>query len=210
MSDRDPAALNAIVEAEQLRERGLARVLGSGPVVLEIGFGRAELLVDLAQQRPDASFLGVEVSRKRVAKAGRRVERAELANVRLVHATAEFLLERVLPESCIAECWINFPDPWPKKRHWKRRLFQSGLLAQLVRVLEPGAALHVATDHAGYAEWIDEALAAVSELENRNAPAPWSDKRPARRETGFESQWLAEGRRIAYFEYFRCDPGGRR
>jgi tRNA (guanine-N7-)-methyltransferase len=201
VSDRDPAALAVLVEAELLHERGLAAVLGPPPIVLEIGFGRAELLIDLAARQPERCFLGVEVSRKRVAKAARRVERSELGNVKLVHAPAEYLLERVLPPDVIGECWINFSDPWPKKRHHKRRLFQPAFLALLARVMQPGARLHAATDHAGYAEWIAEALAVTPQLENLAAPAPWSETPPERRVTSYEAQWLAEGRRIAYFEY---------
>ncbi len=203
MSDRDPPALGPTVETEALREFGLERCVGPRPVVLEIGFGRAELVLDLAEAHPEQRFLGVEASRKRVAKAARRVESRGLGNVKLVHAPAEYLLERVLVAESIAECWINFPDPWPKKRHFKRRLFQPGFVAQLARVLEPGARLHVATDHAGYAEWIHRALRDCPELENRSAPAQWSDQSPPRCQTGYEAEWLAEGRHIAYFEYSR-------
>jgi tRNA (guanine-N7-)-methyltransferase len=203
VSGRDPAALAPTVEAEALHELGLERCVGPRPVVLEIGFGRAELVLDLAEDDPERRYLGVEVSRRRVAKAARKIERRGLANVKLVHAPAEYLLERVLREGSIAECWINFPDPWPKKRHFKRRLFQPRLVAWLARILEPGARLHAATDHAGYAEWIHDVLSASPEFENLNAPAPWSDCPPPRRETGYEAEWLAEGRRIAYFEYRR-------
>ncbi len=190
-----------MVESEALRERGLASVLGPPPVVLEIGFGRAELLIDLAARQPGCRFLGVEVSRKRVAKAARRVERSELANLKLVHAPAEYLLERVLGEDLVGECWINFPDPWPKKRHHKRRLFQPAFLALLSRVMQPGARLHAATDHPGYAEWIAETLAGARQFENLAAPARWLDTPPERCVTSYEAQWLAEGRRIAYFEH---------
>ena len=203
MSDLDPAALAPVLEAEALRERGPAACLGPGPLVLEIGFGRAELLLDLALAHPDTHFLGVEVSRKRVAKAAKKVARLGLENVRLVHAPAEYLLERALPPSCVAECWINFSDPWPKKRHFKRRLFQAPLLALLARALEHGARLHAATDHAGYAAWIHDVLSAAPDFENLNAPDAWTARRPERRLTSYEAEWLAEGRRIAYFEYCR-------
>jgi tRNA (guanine-N7-)-methyltransferase len=203
VSATNSPALEVAVEAEALRERGLAAIVGPPPIVLEIGFGRAELVIDLARTQPERRFLGLEVSRKRVVKAARRVERAELVNLKLVHGPAEYLLERVLQPASIAECWINFPDPWPKKRHFKRRLFQPATVARLARVLEPGALLHAATDHMGYAEWIDEILSKVPEIENTHAPAAWSDERPGRRETGYEAEWLAEGRHIAYFDYRR-------
>ena len=203
MSGRDPAPLAAQLESEALAREGLGPLVGPPPLVLEIGFGRAELLIGLAEARPGVPFLGVEVSRKRVFKAARRIERRELSNVKVVHATAEYLLERVLPPASVCECWINFPDPWPKKRHWKRRLFQAPFLERLSGVLAPGAALYAATDHLDYAEWIHEALSAAPGLENRAAPTRWFDQRPERPETSYETQWLAEGRRIAYFEYRR-------
>ena len=192
-----------MLELEALFARGLEVCVGAPPIVLEIGFGRAELIMDLAEQHPEQAFLGVEVSRKRVAKAGARVERRGLANLRLVHAPAEYLLERVLPSACVAECWINCPDPWPKKRHFKRRLLRATVLAQLARVLVPGALLHVCTDHEGYRDWIAHALAGEARLENLHAPRAWSKEPPERRETAYEAEWRAEGRSLAYFDYRR-------
>jgi len=193
--------LTPVLEAEALRERGLRACLGDRPVVMDVGFGRAELLLELAANDPERVYLGVEVSRKRVAKAARRVLRAELENLRLVHATAEFMVERVLPKDSIAECWINFSDPWPKKRHFKRRLSQRRVVDGLGRALAPGAILHVATDHAGYADWIAEVFERAPGLQNLHAPHACSRDRPERPITGYEAEWLAEGRIIAYFEY---------
>ncbi len=204
MSDPSVARLEPVqLEAEELAERGLADCVGPPPIVLEVGFGRAELIMDLAEESPERAFLGVEVSRKRVAKAAARVERRGLANVRLVNAPAEYLLERVLPAACVSECWINCPDPWPKKRHFKRRLLRADVLAQLVRVLVPGALLHLCTDHAGYRDWIADALAREPRLENLHASRPWSSEPPERPETAYEAEWLAEGRSLAYFDYRR-------
>jgi tRNA (guanine-N7-)-methyltransferase len=201
----DAAAPAPIVGAEELRGRGLAGAVGPRPVVLEIGFGRGEVLLEMAARRPGASFLGVEVSRKRVEKTARRVARAALANVRLVSCPAEYLLERVLPPASIAECWINFPDPWPKKRHHKRRLLRGEVVALLARALEPGAVLHVATDHEGYAEWIDSVLSRAPGLENLNAPLGFARERPAARaESRYEAEFRAEGRPLHYFAYRRA------
>ena len=206
MSGPDPAPLKpeeVVVEAEALLQLGLDACLGGGPVVLEIGFGRGEVLIDLAGSDPTRRYLGVEVSRKRVHKVARRVVRAEVSNARLVHATAELLLDRVLSAASIDECWINFPDPWPKKRHHKRRLIRPPVLAQLAEILRPGARLHIATDHPDYAEWMAAALDSTPELENLAAPERWSRTPPNRRKTAYEAEFLAEGRSIAYFEYRR-------
>ncbi|MGH7291892.1 MAG: tRNA (guanosine(46)-N7)-methyltransferase TrmB [Myxococcota bacterium] len=182
----DPAP---VVAAETLRERGLRACLGTSLVVLELGFGRAELLLDLAEQNPKCAYLGVEVSRKRVEKAGRRAVKRELANVFMIHSPAEYVLERVLPPGCVEECWINCPDPWPKKRHWRRRLVQAPLVALLARALAPDALLHVATDHEGYRDWIADVMAKQSDFANLHAPKAWSDVRPERRETAYEAEW---------------------
>lgn len=191
------------IECECLAREGLAALSGREPILLEIGFGRGEVLLDLAARDPGRAHLGVEVSRKRVLKVARRVARAKVSNLRLVHATAEYLVERILPLTCCLECWINFPDPWPKKRHFKRRLIRPEFLHTLARILVPGGRLHVATDHPGYAEWIAKALSSCSELRNRLAPAPWGGQRPERLETAYEAEFRARGRRIAYFELER-------
>ena len=196
---RDRAALALVVEAERIPEH-----LDPGRVtVLEIGFGRAEFILSQAAERPDTLFVGIEVSRKRVAKAAKRAARRDLSNLRLVASPAEFAVERVLPDACIDECWINFPDPWPKKRHFKRRLIQPSFAKQMARVLRRGAPLYVATDHRGYASWIAEQLAAIPELENEAAPAHWFSEPPARITTAYEAEWQSLGRDIAYFRYRR-------
>jgi tRNA (guanine-N7-)-methyltransferase len=193
--------LSPVVSGEDLRERGLKAVLGVECLVLELGFGRGELLLDLATASPARVFLGVEISRKRVEKMARRAEKLALANLFLLHAPAEYALERVLPPSCVEELWINCPDPWPKKRHLRRRLVQAPLLALAARALAPGALLHLSTDHEGYRDWIAEVLAGQSALANAHAPAAWVGERPARRETAYEAEWRAEGRTMAYFDY---------
>jgi tRNA (guanine-N7-)-methyltransferase len=201
----DPTTVQ--LEVAELQERGLADCLGAGERVLELGFGRGELILALAEAQPERRFLGVEISRKRVAKLARRVERLELPNVRLLHSTAELVVERALPAGQIDECWINCPDPWPKKRHHRRRLFQPAFVDRLARVLRPGAILHASTDDAPYAQWIGGVLSAGADLENLHAPAEWADEPPDRPVTAYEREWLALGRRIAYFEYRRLPEG---
>lgn len=193
-----------VVSAEALRERGPRACLGVERVVLELGFGRAELLLELAEQNPKRVYLGVEVSRKRVEKAGRRAERRELDNVFMIHAPAEYVLERVLPAGSVEECWVNCPDPWPKKRHWRRRLVQAPLVDLLARALGAGALLHISTDHEGYRDWIAAVMEKQDAFVNLHAPAAFAATRPERRETAYEAEWRAEGRTMAYFDYRRA------
>lgn len=203
LQDGPGAVREPQLEAEELSERGLAACVGEPPIVLEIGFGRAELIASLAAQRPGQPFLGIEVSRKRVSKAARRLVREGIRNARLIHSSAEYVLERTLPPGCVGECWINCPDPWPKKRHFRRRLIQTEFLRSLVRVLAPRGLVHLSTDHVGYAGWIAERLPQVRELENLHAPHPWSEAPPERPETAYEASFREEGRAIVYFDYRR-------
>jgi len=203
VSDSGSPGLKPVLEAEELLLRGVAACVGPPPVVLEIGFGRADLILELARSQPERCFLGVEVSRKRVEKSARRVIGAGLTNVKLVHAPAEYLLERVLPEASIAECWINCPDPWPKKRHHRRRLVTPEFTLGMARVMVPDAVLHISTDHAGYSEWMHEVMAKAPGFRNLHAPAAMSMCRPQRPETAYEAEWIAEGREIVYFDYLR-------
>lgn len=193
--------MTAWIEGEWLRTRGLEAALGAPRIVLEIGFGRGELLMDLAEARPEQRFLGVEVSRKRAVKVARRIERRGLPNCFVLHAPAQYALERLLPAASVEECWICCPDPWPKKRHHKRRLIQRPFLDQLARVLAPGALLHVSTDDPGYAEWMAQVLEAAPGFENVHAPERFSRLPPARRSTAYEEEWVGLGRELAYFEY---------
>lgn len=196
------------VDARDVRERGLDALERAGRsrpprLVVEVGFGGGEFLMERARSDPDAVHLGIEVSRKRVLKAARRLARTGLRNVRLLHATAEEAFGDLLPERSADACWVNFPDPWPKRRHHRRRLIQPPFLRDLARVLRPGGRLHVATDHEGYAEWIWDVLADCPHFENDFAPLPYRRDVPGRPATRYELDWRAEGRRLYFFSYRR-------
>jgi tRNA (guanine-N7-)-methyltransferase len=102
----------------------------------------------------------------------------------------------------VACFWINFPDPWPKARHARRRLIQPELAALLARRLVPQGALRVATDDVAYAEWIDAVLRAEPALENRLA-SPFVREEPDRTPTAYELEWRAQGRPLHFFSYSR-------
>lgn len=193
------------VSPEALEDPGLAALfapLAPRPLVVDVGFGRGEFLLQLAEKERGTAFLGIEVSFKRVLKMARRLARTDLTNVRLVAGAAEAVLTK-LPEASVDRFWLNFPDPWPKKRHHRRRFIQPAVVDLLLRCLVPGGLLDVATDHAGYAEHVDEVLRAEPRLENLYAPEPFLravDDRPA---TAYELAWRAEGRDFHFFRYRR-------
>ncbi len=146
------------LEPEGLRD--LDRAFDSaGPVTLEIGFGNGEVLAALARRHPERRFLGMEVYRPGIGRLLQALEREGVGNVRLVQGDAAELLP-LMPTGALDEILILFPDPWPKKRHHKRRLIQPAFVAALARVLRPGGRLHLATDWEDYARHMREILAA--------------------------------------------------
>ncbi len=173
------------------------------PLVVELGFGRGEFLMHLAEEAPQHAHVGVEVSRKRVLKMARRVARSELKNLRLVHTTAEHFAEAGLRAASVERVWINFSDPWPKTRHHPRRLVQPALVRRLCWALVPGGTVEVATDDVPYAEHIDAVLRAEPALENVFAPDPWRGEVPGRRPTAYELEWRALGRPLHFWRYRR-------
>jgi len=196
------------VPKDQVREEGWEALFADDlpspfPMVVEIGFGRGEFLRNLAALGPRRAHVGVEVSFKRVLKMARRLARTELRNVRLVQGTGEEMVRELLPESSVETFWINFSDPWPKKRHHRRRLIQPPFLRDLALRLQPGGCVEIATDHEGYARWIERALAAEALLDNACAPEPFLREVPGRIRTAYQLEWLREGRPLYFWTYRR-------
>jgi len=198
------------ITLDQVREKGLAALFAPDvpeplPLVVEFGFGRGEFLRDLAAAAPDVAHLGVELSFKRVLKMARRIAKAGDPNIRLIEGRGQDAL-RELPDASIRCLWINFSDPWPKKRHHERRMIQPPLIERIATRLVPGGRLEIATDHVGYAEHIDAVLreaGAKRLLRNRMAPVPFARDMPGRRHTAYESEWRAEGRALHFWSYER-------
>jgi len=174
---------------------------GRLPLVLEIGFGRGEFLIELARTSPEVAHVGVELSAKRVHKQARRLAKDALRNVRLVHGRGEDALANLFESASLDAVWINFSDPWPKKRHHRRRLVQPALVAAIADRLASGGLLHVATDDVPYAEHIDAVLCGEARLENAFAPARWLPEVPGRMQTAYEREWRAEGRPLHFWAY---------
>jgi tRNA (guanine-N7-)-methyltransferase len=172
-------------------------------LVVDLGFGRGEFLLDLATREPESGFLGVERSFKRVLKMARRLARTEVRNVRLIEASAERVVGQLIPRDAVSQFWINFPDPWPKARHHRRRLVSAEFVAALASRLEPGGTVDVATDHLEYAEFVEETFSAEPRLENAFAPERFETSVAGRMPTAYELEWRAEGRPMRFFRYRR-------
>jgi tRNA (guanine-N7-)-methyltransferase len=172
-----------------------SRVFGrEAPVVLEIGFGMGETTAAIAAAHPHIDFLGVEVHLPGVGALLRQVERQGLTNVRVVRHDAVEVVAAMIPEASLSGIHVYFPDPWPKKRHHKRRLLQPAFVHALAARLRPGGYLHVATDWAPYAE---EVLATVSaEPLLRNTAEGYAPRPPWRPLTKFEQRGMRLGHEV--------------
>jgi tRNA (guanine-N7-)-methyltransferase len=161
------------------------------PVILEIGFGMGETTAAIAAENPQHDFLGLEVHGPGVGALLNRVEAAGLRNVRVIQHDAVDIVAQMIPQASLAGIHIYFPDPWPKKRHHKRRLLRPEFVHALAQRLGPGGYLHAATDWDEYAQ---EILATFSEEPLLANTAPDFAPRPAwRPQTKFETRGLKLG-----------------
>lgn len=167
------------------------------PTGVEIGSGKGKFLNELAEARPGENFLAVERSPKYHRLCCDRAARRGLGNVRLLRTTGEDLLHRLLAEDSVADLYVLFPDPWPKKRHHKRRFFTPAAADAMARALAPGGRLYVKSDHAGYAAVIGEVLRATGGLEPIDPETAFAEL-PV---TGFEHKYRIAGRPIHSFAY---------
>jgi tRNA (guanine-N7-)-methyltransferase len=163
----------------------------AAPRILEIGSGMGETTAAIAQALPECDFLAVEVHGPGVASLLRRVEEHGLANVRVVQHDAVEVVEHMIPRECLEAIHVFFPDPWPKKRHHKRRLLQAPFVHQLALRLRPGGRLHAATDWEDYAAAMLATLSAEPLL--ANTVDGYAERPGYRPETKFERRGQALG-----------------
>jgi tRNA (guanine-N7-)-methyltransferase len=174
----------------------------SAPRVLEIGIGNGDTLVELAAARPATDFIGAEVHPPGIGHCLLAIETLGLANVRVVAHDAVELLEHMVPPASLDEVLLYFPDPWPKKRHHKRRIVQPAFVALVASRLKPGGRFRLATDWEPYAAWMLEALAASPEFTNA-ALGGGCIERPQRGATRFERRGRRLGHRVFDLEFVR-------
>lgn len=117
---------------------------------MDVGCGKGRFLLSMAKANPEINFLGIDRLLKRTRKVNRKVVDAGLSNVRLLRIEASYAIEHLLPSLSVKTFYIFFPDPWPKNRHCKRRLFTESFVESLHRTLLPAGIIHLATDHSGY------------------------------------------------------------
>ncbi len=174
------------------------RIFGrSAPVHLDIGCGKGTFLVNQARAQPDIDFLGIEWARKYYRYAVDRIGRWKLSNVRITRTDAETFLSEHLADSSVDCFHIYFPDPWPKKRHHKRRFFNTANAQHLLRILKTGGTVRIATDHADYFEQIQKVLADYeSQLERIEFLPAMGAEQNEWVGTNFERKYIKEKRQI--------------
>lgn len=166
----------------------------AAPVVLEIGFGNGDSLADMAAADPDSDFIGIEVHRPGVGHLLLRLGEENIGNVRIFCADALEILTRHIPDNSLDRVQLYFPDPWPKKRHHKRRIVNKAFLELISDKLKIGGLFHAATDWEAYAEHMLEALGAAPRLENTMSETVFAPRPNYRPLTKFESR----GKRLGH------------
>jgi tRNA (guanine-N7-)-methyltransferase len=175
----------------------------SAPRVLEIGIGDGETLLALAALHPERDFLGVEVHRPGVGHCLLGIESGGLTNVRLIAHDAVEVLERQLPDRSLDEALLYFPDPWPKKRHHKRRIVQPAFAELLATRLKPGGTFRLATDWAPYAEHMLGVLASSPSFTNASKSGDYAQRPESRPLTKFERRGERLGHEVFDLEFRR-------
>lgn len=170
----------------------------AAPVWLEIGFGNGDALRHVAARHPEVNCVGIEVHRPGVGHLLRGLAADGLANVRVIRDDAAQILRDHVADGALERVLVFFPDPWPKKRHHKRRLVQPAFAAELARVLAPGGIAHLATDWADYAEHMATVLDAEPGLER--AAEAYAGDRPR---TRFEARGARRGHGVYDLVYRR-------
>lgn len=192
LGDPPPANLASLFGRDSLRA-----------LWLEIGFGGAEHLLWQAASQPDVGLIGCEPFINGVVKALDGIEQCGLRNIRLHNGDAREVVAW-LPDGAVARVFLLFPDPWPKRRHHKRRLMSTDTLEGLARILQPGGELRFATDSADYAgAGLAAALRHGAFRWLASAPRDWRERPPDWPQTRYEQKAIADGRRPVYLRFER-------
>ena len=190
------------------RERALdlGPVFGRrAPVVLDIGFGDGSALLTLAANHPERDYLGVEVHEPGIGRLLLQLERTALENIRIIAHDAVEVVGHMLPAAAVDAVNLFFPDPWPKKRHHKRRIVQPGFVGDIARILTPRGTFHIATDWEHYAEHVVEVMACCGQFESLTPEQASSEPLFDRPASKFERRGIALGHTVTDLHFRRSD-----
>lgn len=173
------------------------------PIVLDIGFGDGSALLTLAANHPDRDYLGVEVHEPGIGHLLLQLERAALNNIRIIAHDAVEVVRHMLPAGQVDAVNLFFPDPWPKKRHHKRRIVQPGFVQDVARVLKPRGTFHFVTDWANYAEHVTSVMGRCGQFEALSPRQASSEPLFDRPTTKFERRGIALGHTVTDLHFRR-------
>ena len=181
-----------------------AAVFGSGaPVIVEIGFGMGTATAVIAKENPEKNYLGIEVHRPGIGRLLWEMGEQSLSNIRIVEHDAVEVFEQMIPPRSLEGVHLFFPDPWPKKRHHKRRLVKRPFTDALAARLKPGGYVNMVTDWEDYAQWALAELGATEGLVNTcdgfSAPKEWRPR------TSFEKKGLAQDHQVRELFFIRVE-----
>ncbi|MCR5290755.1 MAG: tRNA (guanosine(46)-N7)-methyltransferase TrmB [Treponema sp.] len=173
----------------------------TNPVTIEIGFGMGTATAEIAAANPDINYLGIEVHKPGVGRLLGEIKRRNLRNIKIIQYDAMEVLEKMIPDNSVRAFHIFFPDPWPKKRHHKRRLLTRPRTNLLARKLASGGYLYFVTDWREYGEWALEELRQTEGLQN--SYTDFAEHQKWRPETKFEKKGLAADRIISELYFIK-------
>lgn len=176
-------------------ENWLAICQGFDEIILEIGFGMGDALLEYARNNPNTLYLGVEVHTPGVGRVLREIEKQNLQNIRILQGDAVQILQGFIPDNSLTRVHLFFPDPWPKARHHKRRIVNKEFAKLVAQKLNAQGIFHMATDWPNYAEWMLEVMDTHSDFKKR------SEDRDGRPFTKFEQRGIKLGHPICDLQY---------
>ncbi len=167
------AANGEIVPANYFAPLDLEAIYGrSAPIEVDLGCGDGSFLVQMAAANPSRDFLGIERLLQRVRKARRKIAERELTNARVLRIETSYAVQQMLPADSVAQFHLMFPDPWPKRRHWRRRIVTEEFLTSVHRALAPHGGLRIATDQIGYFREIERLIGQAKQFVVSTDPEP--------------------------------------
>jgi tRNA (guanine-N7-)-methyltransferase len=175
------------------------------PLKLEIGFGMGNFLIEMAAQEPHTNFIGMDFYHKGIRKLMTRIKKLQLENIRVAYGDVRVKIPLLFKDDELEAVYINFPDPWPKKRHTKRRLIKPDFVKLVGQKLTPQGRVYLATDSELYAKDMLEHFNADPVLQNQDAESGFLDSRKDMPRTKYEKNFINAGHKIYYLEYSR--PG---
>ena len=173
------------------------------PFKVEIGFGNGVFIFDKALEESDTNFIGIELYHRGIRSLAKKIKKADLKNIIIIYADAKKVFSESIRDNELAEIYINFPDPWPKKRHHKRRLIKPAFVKNLATKLKPGGEIHIATDYEPYAIEILEFFEAELLLTNKSGYRTFLTQKEGVPQTKYEKKFINSGEKIFYLEFIK-------